>query len=575
MASSKLIMTESNPDKITYSRFACIGTGLSGIGLGATLKRWYQIDDVRFFERQSQPGGTWWANQYPGCTCDVPNLLYSFSFEPNPDWTRVLAKREELYEYIMGVAKKYDLLGKMTFGTNVEKCVWMEEHARWRLTIRNLDTGSTFSHESQFLFSATGLFSNPRDLNVPGIETFTGPIIHSARWRHDVDLTRKKVVVFGNGCTAAQIVPSILAKTEHLTQIVRSKHWILPPIDGPAINLLRWAMRYIPGVQLLLRFLVFMETERQSRLFAMTEAGARARASYKEIAKTYMKKTAPAKYHNLLIPDFEFGCKRRIFDSGYLESLHAENLSLTDEAATEILPDGVRMANGVIKADVIILANGFETSNFLHGIEVIGRGGQSLHEHWDRFGGAEAYNTTSVSGFPNFFILYGPNSGAGHTSAIISLENGINYSLRVIKPILDGKASTVEVKSGAERQWSEAVQANSEATVFYSGCTSWFIKTDKNGKRWNATIYPFSQANFWRRSLFPVWRDFEFSGPLARKSQWSLVKTAATFSVLVFVIALLYERHHGQSLLARVWRPLQESPAWQSLKNLIPAESLE
>jgi hypothetical protein len=189
----------------------------------------------------------------------------------------------------------------------------------------------------------------------------------------------------------------------------------------------------------------------------------------------------------------------------------------------------------------------------------------------------------------------GPNSGAGHTSAIISLENGINYSLRVIKPILDGKASTVEVKSGAERQWSVAVQANSEATVFYSGCTSWFIKTDKNGKRWNATIYPFSQANFWRRSLFPVWRDFEFSvsnpgapiapcwpdkmlriqGPLARKSQWSLVKTAATFSVLVFVIALLYERHHGQSLLARVWRPLQESPAWQSLKNLIPAESLE
>lgn len=308
----------------------------------------------------------------------------------------------------MGVASKYDLLNKMTFGAKVEKCVWIEERARWRLTIRDLNAGSTYFHECQLLFSATGLFSNPRELDVPGVETFTGPIIHSANWRHDVDLTGKRIVVFGNGCTAAQIVPSIIDKTLHLTQIIRSKHWILPPIDGPSLDVLRWAMRNVPGIQRLLRFLVFMETERQSRLFSMTKAGARARASFREKAETYMRKTAPVKYHELLIPDFEFGCKRRIFDSGYLQSLHSDNLLLTDEAATEILPHGVRIANGeIIEADAIILANGFETSNFLNGIEVIGRGGQSLQEHWDRYGGAEAYNTTSVSGFPNLFILYG------------------------------------------------------------------------------------------------------------------------------------------------------------------------
>ncbi|KAL5586772.1 hypothetical protein FOBRF1_016642 [Fusarium oxysporum] len=434
----------SNNQKTSYSRFACIGTGLSGIGLGATLKRWYNLDDIHYFERQSQPGGTWLQNQYPGCACDVPNVLYSFSFEPNPDWTRILAKREELYEYIMEVAKKHHLLDKMTFGAQVEKCEWFEEQARWRLTIRDLETGSLFSHECQFLFSATGLFSNPRELDIPGVKSFKGPIIHSARWRHDVDLTGKRVVLFGNGCTAAQIVPNVLPKTKDLTQIIRSKHWILPPIDGPTLDVLRWVMKNIPGVQRLLRVLVFLETERQYKLFQMTDAGARVRAKFRETALAYMKKTAPAKYHGLLIPDFEFGCKRRIYDSGYLESIHAENFSLTDKPATEITPDGVRVGGQVIEADVIVLANGFETGGFLKGIEVRGRNNENLHEHWERYGGAEAYNTTSVSGFPNLFLLYGPNSGVGHTSAIIALENGINYSLRVIKPILDGKASIVD-----------------------------------------------------------------------------------------------------------------------------------
>ncbi|WKT51481.1 FAD/NAD(P)-binding domain superfamily [Fusarium oxysporum f. sp. vasinfectum] len=502
----------SEDQKTTYSRFACIGTGLSGIGLGATLKRWYNLDDIHYFERQSQPGGTWLQNQYPGCACDIPNILYSFSFEPNPDWTRILAKREELYDYIMRVAKKYHLLNKMTFGAQVEKCEWSEEHAQWRLTIRDLESGSLFSHECQFLFSATGLFSNPRELDIPGVKSFKGPIIHSAKWRHDVNLTGKRVVLFGNGCTAAQIVPNILPQTKSLTQIIRSKHWILPPIDGPTLDVLRWVMKNIPGVQRLLRVLVFLETERQYKLFEMTEAGARVRAKFRETALTYMKKTAPVKYHDLLIPDFEFGCKRRIYDSGYLESIHADNFSLTDKPATEITPDGVRVGGQVIEADVIVLANGFETGGFLKGIEVIGRNNENLHQHWERYGGAEAYNTTSVSGFPNLFLLYGPNSGVGHTSAIIALENGINYSLRVVKPILDGKASIVDVKSEAESIWTDSMQTGVKSTVFYSGCTNWFVETKKNGKRWNATVYPYSQASFWRRSLFPVWKDFDFSG---------------------------------------------------------------
>ncbi|KAI1014449.1 hypothetical protein LB504_012210 [Fusarium proliferatum] len=542
----------SKNQKTTYSRFACIGTGLSGIGLGATLKRWYNLDDIQYFERQSQPGGTWVQNQYPGCACDVPNVLYSFSFEPNPDWTRILAKREELYEYIMGVAKKYHLLDKMTFEAQVEKCQWFEDQARWRLTIRDLKTGSLFFHECQFLFSATGLFSNPRELDVPGVKSFKGSIIHSAKWRHDVDLIGKRVVLFGNGCTAAQIVPSILPKTKYLTQIIRSKHWILPPIDGPTLDVLRWVMKNIPGVQRLLRVLVFLETERQYKLFQMTDAGARVRAKFTETASAYMKKTAPTKYHDLLIPDFEFGCKRRIYDSGYLKSIHAENFSLTDKPATEITPDGVRVGGQVIEADVIVLANGFDTGGFLKGIEVIGRKDENLHEHWEQYGGAEAYNTTSVSGFPNLFLLYGPNSGVGHTSAIIALENGINYSLRVIKPILDGKASIVDVKSDAESQWADSMQTGVKSTVFYSGCTNWFVETKKNGMRWNATVYPYSQASFWRRSLFPVWKDFEFSGSSMAPGpniRWRLFLLIGVLSGLMYAIDYVSADYYRDILL--------------------------
>ncbi|KAG5790367.1 hypothetical protein H9Q69_010558 [Fusarium xylarioides] len=311
-------------------------------------------------------------------------------------------------------------------------------------------------------------------------------------------------------------------------------------------------MKNIPGVQKLLRVLVFLETERQYTLFQMTDAGARVREKFKETASAYMKKTAPTKYHDLLIPDFEFGCKRRIYDSGYLESIHAENFDLTDKPATEVTPEEVRVGGQVVEADVIVLANGFETGGFLKGIEVIGRNNENLHEHWERYGGAEAYNTTSVSGFPNLFLLYGPNSGVGHTSAIIALENGINYSLRVIKPILDGKASIVDVKSDAESQWTDRMQTGIKSTVFYSGCTNWFVETKKDGSRWNATVYPYFQASFWRRSLFPVWKDFDFSGSATAPGPriWRrLFLLMGIFGGLVFAIDYFSAGYYRKPLL--------------------------
>ncbi|KAK2684476.1 hypothetical protein QWA68_016280, partial [Fusarium oxysporum] len=330
---------------------------------------------------------------------------------------------------------------------------------------------------------------------------------------------RTRVVLFGNGSTAVQIVPAIVSKTKHLTQIIRSKHWILPSVDlaiGPGAQ---WLLRYIPGANFLLRLTVCLVTETHARAFSMTESGRRFREQWKKVSETYIRKTAPAKYYDLLIPDFEIGCKRRIFDSGYVESLHSENLTLTDDKVFEILPEGVRTEKGLVEADVIILANGFETDPFLSGVELVGRGGKTVTEHWEEFGGPEGYNTTALSGFPNFFMLYGPNSGTGHTSTILAIENVINFSLRVIKPVLDGQASIVNVKRDAEEWYSNGVQEKSKDTVWYSGCVSWYFKTNKNGQKWNAAVNPYSQAQFWFQSLFPTWGHWEYSSQMRHEAQ--------------------------------------------------------
>ncbi|OIW22691.1 FAD/NAD(P)-binding domain-containing protein [Coniochaeta ligniaria NRRL 30616] len=497
----------------SYSQFACIGTGFSAIGLGATLKRWYGITDVRFFERHLQLGGTWFVNQYPGAACDVPSALYSFSFEPNPEWTRPLPYREELWAYLKRVADKYDLPRRMTFGVNVERCEWIEERSVWRLHVRDQKTDSLFVHESQFLFAATGQLVQPREIDIPGAETFKGPIFHSARWRHDVDLTGKKVVLFGNGCTAAQIVPSIVDKTAHLTQVVRTKHWVYPfPVDAASQKIMKWITKYVPGSMLLQRFIVFNRAEQAFRDFYMTDAGAKFRAKKRAQIERYMRSKAPEKYHDILIPDFEIGCKRRIFDPGYLASLHSPNLTLTDAPVLEILPHGVRTTQGVIEADAIVLANGFETGNYYFGgASIVGRDGETAGAHWARLGGAGAYNCSAMSGFPNFFALLGPNSATGHTSALIAVENSINYALRIIKPVLDGEARAAEVRLEAERAYVERIQGDLQKMVFASGCGSWYVKDVDGGRQWNAATYPWTQAYFWYRSLFPVWRDWTYS----------------------------------------------------------------
>ncbi|EFR02388.1 4-hydroxyacetophenone monooxygenase [Nannizzia gypsea CBS 118893] len=505
------MVTKDSAHGSSYSQVACIGAGMSATALGVTLKRWYQIDDIRFFERRPAAGGTWEANTYPGCACDVPSALYSFSFALSPNWTELMPRSEEIREYHEGVADAYNIRDRVSLSTEVVKSVWQEDCSRWLLFLREANTGREFTHECQVLFSAIGLLVKPRECDIPGKESFKGHIFHSARWNHSVSLEGKNVIVIGNGCTATQIVPAIANKTKSLTQIVRSKHWIVPSINFKYPPYALWILRNIPFAMRLLRFLVYLGAESAFSMFYMTEKGKRLRQGKRTRTERFMRKRAPEKYHDILIPDFEIGCKRRIFDTGYLKALHNENLLLTDAKILKIVPDGLQTGDGFIPADVIVLATGFDTSEYLNGnINILGRGGKSVAEHWDEYGGPEAYNSSAMHGFPNFFMLLGPNTATGHTSALMAAENSVNYALRILKPVLMNNATSVEVKQEAESVYVNKVQAALQKTVFHSGCRSWYV----NDKGWNGTTYPWPQSYFWYRSLFPCWSDWDIKvGP--------------------------------------------------------------
>ncbi|PGG97824.1 hypothetical protein GX51_07136 [Blastomyces parvus] len=531
-------------DGSSYTRVACIGAGTSGIALGATLKRWYNFDDIRFFERHPDSGGTWWANRYPGVACDVPSALYSYSFDMNPAWKKLLPPGEEIKAHQDRVRDKYCLRDKMVLSTDAFRCEWDEESSLWTVYLRDLTTGDEYTHKCQILFTAAGMLPTPRKCDIPGSEKFKGRILHSAEWDSSLDLKDKNVVVLGNGCTALQLVPSILPDVKHLTQIVRSKHWIFPAVNRPYSSRIKWIFRYIPFAMLTYRFLLFLAFESSWPDFKMTKKGAERRKKKRAIAERYVRKNAPAKYHDLLIPDFEVGCKRRTYDSnGYLKSLNAENITLTNEKPLEILPEGVMTDRGLVAADVIVLATGFQ-AGFFDGLDIVGRDGLSVKEHWSKYPGPTAYNSGALSGFPNFFMVLGPNAASGHASIIMASENNINYALRILKPVLGGKAEVVELKREAEESYAYKVQAILDKTVFNAGgCQSWYIQDNK----WNPIAYPWSQAYMWYRSLFPTWSDWNIQWKPQRKRKSAKVSLALMAIVLNgFVVWNLYPQLPAQ-----------------------------
>lgn len=442
----------------------------------------------------------------------------------------------EIAQYLADVCETYQIVDKIQFHTDVKNLRWIEEDEEWEVTLSHLapGTGDLSAYEREQLaiedgpnsvyikeeivrakvvVSGVGGLVEPKTWpkDIPGIDDFEGEIMHTARWDDEIDLQNKDVVVLGSGCSAAQVVPELAkpeANVRSITQLMRTPPWVQPDLLPPPL-LEKWEawmpslLTHVPGLSRLLRNNLFFMLERNYfAMFTDTAYGRRKRPQIEKAFLAHMRKMAPEKYHEILTPNYSLGCKRRIIDGTWYRSLNASNVELTTQPLTRVHAKSVTIGPGShyppnqsnasdevreIPADVLILGNGFETNKWLHPLKMTGKGGKDIHELWDERGGAQAYLGIAVDQFPNFFMLFGPNTATGHTSVIFATENAVNYSLNFIKPILEGKVSSYEIKEEAERAWTQQVQDQLQKTVFRRGvCSSWYITEDG----WNSSTYP-------------------------------------------------------------------------------------
>ncbi|KAH9210355.1 hypothetical protein DL95DRAFT_308182 [Leptodontidium sp. 2 PMI_412] len=574
-------MNGYDEESYTYFPVLIVGAGPSGIAMACRLKQVLGCDQFRIFDRQSGIGGTWWINRYPGVACDVPAVFYSFSFSPNNSWTSFHPPGHEIVKYLHSVCEKYKIVDKIQLNTEVSEARWLKDEGLWEATITTLAAGTGDLSESdrqrkieidgvgavyigteivraRILVSAVGGLVEPRTWpeNVPGREIFEGDIFHSARWNYNVDLTGKDIVVVGTGCSAAQFVP-LLTKAPHnaksVTQVMRSPPWVakrpLPP-GGEEIYS-KWSpvlFRYVPGLAWAMRQLIFWGAEYDWRIFGTTEYNERERKKVEKTLIEHVKKSVPEKYHEILIPDYAYGCKRRIYDSAWFPCLNENNINLTTLSLTSVQAKGVTLGPSRtypsiktgskapthklhVHADTIILANGFDTTQWLHPLKLTGRHGQDLHEEWEKRGGPQAYLGLAMDGFPNFFMIVGPNTITGHSSVILASENMVNYSLIFIRLILRGDVAEAEVKHEAEVEFATDLQSQLKNRIWnQGGCRNWY-QTESG---WNSTVYPWSQVWFALQCMFPRWKHWELKYTRAGRIKLGLSRLAR---FLVFTTA--------------------------------------
>lgn len=491
-------------------KIAMIGAGVSGITASMTCLKNGE-EDFALFEKHDEFGGTWYANTYPGCACDIPAVWYSFFEEVNTTWSEVQPPQYELEEYILKVVEKYGIRKRAYLSTAVTSLKYNDKESNWTIEARDMKTGRKRIHTSKLVLSGQGFLVQPKQLSAPGLyDKFQGVYMHSAVWDHSTDFHGKNVVVVGNGCSANQCVPVLLKDygVQSLTQIARLKHYIMPPIP----NALHWLYRLLSATRigiLMVRSLVAFIAELRFPLFK--EYGfltwLMTYVNY-HLSIRYVKKTCPKEYQDLVIPDFHIGCKRLIFDHGYMPSLHDKRMELTDATIASVEEKTVVLTNGKrIPADIIVACTGYDIVKSYLGFDIVGRNNTDIQALWKKEG-ITAYETTLVRDCPNLFLIGGPNATTGHSSMILAIENACNYFIKVAKPVLDGKALSVSVKSEFYYKWFETVQDELKQSVFgtpHGGCASWYTQGGVN-----STTYPWSQITYWWRMLHPKWSQLEY-----------------------------------------------------------------
>ena len=463
---------------------AIVGAGFGGVGAAVMLRR-AGYDDITVFERGERVGGVLHHNTYPGAACDVPSHLYEFSFEPNPRWSRRYAPQAEIQDYLEDVARRYGVLERIHTGTEVTRASW--EEARWLLET------SAGTHTADVMLTACGQLSIPKRPRLPGLDGFEGPVFHTAEWMHDLDLTGKRVAVVGTGCSAIQVVPAIQPIVEHVHVYQRSPGWTIPRMD----------FAYSERAQRLFERFPLLQRLDRAFIFGFMELGALAMTrhrwllpAFRVVARRQIDKAIDdPELRAKVTPEDEVGCKRIMLTDDWYPTLAKPNVQLVTDGIAEITPGGVRAQDGTERsADAIVLATGFHTHGFVAPMEIVGAGGRTLAEEWGEV--PRAYLGLSVPGFPNMFLLYGPNTNGGTGSVIYTVEAGMQHVLAALGELERAEARRIELRRETAERFDRELRAALEGTVWHTGCTNWYV--DANGNDPNQ--WPWLWSTYRRRT---------------------------------------------------------------------------
>ena len=486
----------------THIAIAIVGAGFSGLATAIALSNEGYGDDLILLERRSEVGGTWYDNSYPGCRCDVPSNLYSFSFAPNPNWTETFSAQPEIERYLQATARRYDVLGKVAFDTSLEKATWDATASVWRIETSRGPTAA------DFLVSGGGLLSEPSLPDLPGATTFTGTAFHSAEWNHEHDLTGRKIAIVGTGASTIQFLPTVQKSAGHVTVFQRTPPWVFPHRNRPTWAVERMAYRALPWTQRFSRARNYWFGE--LFLGSLLIRNSRKLQRMKGLAARYLaRQVNDPGLRDKLTPTYTPGCKRLLQSNDYYPALQRPNVTVETEKIIQIQPGGVVTADGELhEVDTIIYGTGFRVTKSPMAEKVIGVDGRSLKDHWADTG-MQAYCGTTIPGFPNFFMLAGPNTGIGHTSLVVMIEAQVAHVVGALRALRERGAGVVEVRADVFTQWNAEVQAKAAATVWNSGgCSSWYL--DDAGR--NTTLWPDYTFRFVRRTRMFCLDDYVISG---------------------------------------------------------------
>lgn len=471
-----------------------VGAGFSGLAAGIALRR-IGITDFVILEKADRVGGTWRENTYPGAACDVPSHLYSYSFEPNPNWSRSFGGQAEILAYLERCADTYGLRPYLRFDQRVDEARFDDVQGVW--TVKT----ASETLQARALLLGNGALHIPSLPDIPGLESFQGDRFHSARWNHDVDLRGKRVAVVGTGASAIQFVPKIAPQVGRLDLYQRTAPWVVPKHDRETSPLERWAYANVPGAHWLKRTGQYWLME--SRVIGFAYAPRVNELAEKLVRRHIAREVRDPLLRAKLTPTYRLGCKRVLLSNDYYPALQRDNVDVITDRIAAITPRGVRTVDGTERdVDALILGTGFRVTEYISSIKIVGRHGVELNDAWRA--SLRNYLGITVSGFPNLFLLMGPNTGLGHNSMIFMIEAQARYAAQAIGVLRDLNLAFLDVKPSVEQAFRTELAAKMKNTVWMSGCSSWYQTPDGE-----VFLWPTATFDYWWRTRVVNVNDYE------------------------------------------------------------------